>query len=80
MTAHELKDRLTKLHEFIDGESEQEMRERLRKIERTRNLSIWHDHSKVMNTGHMVFMVNVLYDEAPSTTRMKKCCKWVTEK
>ena len=64
MTAATLCQRLKELNEYKAGETEQEMRDQLIKTERTRHLSIWHDHSKVMNRGHMVFMVNALYDEA----------------
>ena len=48
------------------GESENsaDMRERLKRYERTRNFQIWHDGSVITNHGHIVFCINVLYDPA----------------
>ena len=40
------------------------MRERLKGIERTRHLKVWHDLSTIANHGHLVFMVSCLYDPA----------------
>ena len=46
----------------MKGESLQSMRDRLKVIERTRHLKIWHDLSRINNHGHLVFMVSCLYD------------------
>ena len=64
MSASDLVDRLHKLNETKDGEGIEEMRERLKEIERTRHLMIWHDLSTVANHSHLVFMVSCLYDPA----------------
>ena len=40
------------------------MKERLKQMERTRHLMIWHDLSTVANHSHLVFMATCLYDLA----------------
>ena len=77
MTESDLSLKLQKLNEYTEGEIDQQMRQRLMSIERTRHLSLWHDHSKVTNRGHKVFMVNALYDEALYYTdkEMEKKCR-----
>ena len=55
---------LKALNEYIEGESTESMRNRLKNIERTRHLKIWHDLSTIANHGHLVFMVSCLYDPA----------------
>ena len=40
------------------------MRERLKVMERTRHLLVWHDLSTVANHSHLVFMATCLYDQA----------------
>ena len=41
-----------------------ELKEKLKKFERTRNLQIWHEGSAIQNHGHILFCVNLLYDKA----------------
>ena len=64
MSASDLVDRLHKLNETKDSEGIEEMRERLKEMERTQHLMIWHDLSTVANHSHLVFMVSCLYDPA----------------
>ena len=37
---------------------------RLKKLQRTRHLCIWHNGSSIANHGHLMIMVNVIYDPA----------------
>lgn len=57
-------ERLTLLNEFDDADGLTKMRKKLKSLERTRHLAIWHDHSTVANHGHLLFMVSALYDPA----------------
>ena len=65
LSREELIEKLNFIGEFM-GESENsaDMRERLKRYERTRNFQIWHDGSVITNHGHIVFCINVLYDPA----------------
>ena len=47
------------------------MRKKLKKMERTRHLQIWHDHSTLANHGHILFMVSCLYDPAVHLTNLE---------
>ena len=64
MSVTEVENRLTMLNERNEGEDETEMRERLKVMERTRHLLVWHDLSRVANHSHLVFMATCLYDQA----------------
>ena len=64
MTRLDAVQRLTDLNEFDDSEGLTTMKEKLKSLERTRHLMIWHDHSTVANHGHLLFMVSVIYDPA----------------
>ena len=55
---------LQAVNEYKAGESTESMRKKLKDIERTRHLKIWHDLSTIANHGHLVFMVSCLYDPA----------------
>ena len=45
-------------------ESECEVKERLKAMERKRHLMIWGDNSTLLNHGHLLLTVNSVYDEA----------------
>jgi hypothetical protein len=64
MTRLDVVKRLTELNEFDDSEGLTTMKEKLKYLERTRHLMIWHDHSTVANHGHLLFLVSVIYDPA----------------
>ncbi len=64
MSKEECFNRLTVLNETKDGECEAEMKRRLKEMERTRHLLVWHDLSTVANHSHLVFMATCLYDPA----------------
>ena len=57
-------ERLDKLGELDLQENETERAEKLKKLERTRNLIFWHDASVIINHGYLLFTVNVIYDPA----------------
>ena len=60
----ELCNRLSLIGEFYKNEDKETMRDKLKGFERTRNFQLWHDGSSIANSGHIVFCVNVLYDQA----------------
>ena len=45
-----------------------EMKTNFKKYEITCHFQIWHDRSTIANHGHVVFPVNIPYDEAVSNT------------
>jgi hypothetical protein len=45
---------------MVDGENVDEMRKRLKEMETTRHLMMWHDLSTVANHSHLVFMVTCI--------------------
>ena len=47
-----------------DAEGPQQMKERLKALQKTRHMIVWSDHSSVMNHGHLLMTVNILYDPA----------------
>ena len=59
----QLKQRLYSINEFCT-EDLNDMKEKLKRYERTRCLQIWHDGSVINNHGHILFCVNVIYDSA----------------
>ena len=64
MTRIAASDRLQELNEFDDTQGLPAMREKLKGMERTRHLAVWHDHSSVANHGYLMFLACVLYDPA----------------
>ena len=64
MTRIEVASRLKELNELDETEGLTKMRKKLKSLERTRHLIVWHDHSTVANHGHLMFMISVLYDPA----------------
>lgn len=64
MSALHIGERLKAIGEYHENESEDTMRQRLKKIERTRYFKIWHDLSTIANHSHLVFMASCLYDPA----------------
>ena len=54
---------LKKINEAT-GDDTEEMRDRLKKLQRQRHWLMWHDHSTIANHGHMLFCVRELYDTA----------------
>ena len=53
---------LIKLHEHV--ESDEELREKLKSVSRTRLLKVWHDHSEIAGHSHLLVLVATVYDHA----------------
>ena len=64
MSREEVTRQLKNLNEYNEEDGLTKMRNKLMKMSRTRHLQIWHDHSTLANTGHIIFTVNCLYDPA----------------
>ncbi|KAL9977472.1 hypothetical protein ACROYT_G014878 [Oculina patagonica] len=64
MSREDVITQLTRLNEYNPDDGLTKMRKKLQKISTTRHLQIWHDHSTLANTGHIIFTVNCLYDPA----------------
>ena len=55
MSHSDIVDRLNLVNEMRDDQSEVEMRMRVKELERTRHLMIWHDLSTMANHSHLFF-------------------------
>ena len=67
MSKEQVYNRLTQLGEstnFPETANLDEMKEYLKCIERTRHLMLWADNSTLLNHGHLLLTVSVLYDQA----------------
>ena len=54
---------LSKASAAIDNElNDSQLRDILRKLERTRTLAVWHDHSTLLGKGYVLITVKILYD------------------
>ena len=61
MAFEEVEMKLKYLNELKEEEDFPIVKERLKQMERTRHLKVWHDLSTVANHSHLVFMVSCLY-------------------
>ena len=68
MTSEQLKTRLQLLHEYNGNMTDDELRQHLKKCERTRHWLIWHDHSSIASSGFMLFLVREVFDPAVHLT------------
>ena len=50
--------------EAVETNDCQYLMEHLKKLERTRHLSLWHDHSVVLSRGYILVTLSVIFDEA----------------
>ena len=64
MSEADLKVFLEQLHESTDGLEVCDLRERVLHLQRTRTISLWHDHSGILGYGYVLVTVQVLYDRA----------------
>ncbi|KAI8486075.1 hypothetical protein Bbelb_361750 [Branchiostoma belcheri] len=64
MEASLVKERLKELNEYDEDDCITNMRNKLKRIEHTRHITIWEDSSQVSNHGHMVYMTSTVYDPA----------------
>ena len=46
------------------------LKKRLKALERTRHLVLWHDHSSVLSRGYILITLNVIYDNAVFDDRL----------
>ena len=53
-----------------------QMKELLMKYERTKHFMIWADNSTIMNHGHIIYLVQCLYDPAFSFTPEEMKARW----
>ena len=56
--------RLAEVGELVETEALSTIRQKLKKMERTRHLAVWHDHSSVANHRYFLFLVGIMYDPA----------------
>ena len=49
-------------HEVNPGDTHEHLQTKLRDIQHTRTLAIWHDHSTILHTGYILFAIWVIYD------------------
>lgn len=67
MTAEQTDDRLSLLdehHNLPECATLTDKKDHLKQLERTRHLMLWADNSTLLNHGHLLLTVNVVYDEA----------------
>ena len=65
LSPEQIKKSLSDLHERVESNlSADELREKLKKINRTRLLKLWHDHSEVAGHSHILVLVAAVYDPA----------------
>ena len=65
LTQAEVQTKLSMLDESMNSENNLNgMRKYLKKLERSRNIQVWHDASTIANHSHILFSLNVLYDKA----------------
>ena len=69
MTRDELQVVLKLARQPVDSTDDKQLRELLRKIERTRTLAIWHDHSTLLGKGYVMVTAKILYDTAVFKTQ-----------
>lgn len=63
MSVDDLRDMMSKWNE-ISPDCEHELRERVKELQRTRSLALWHDHATLLGIGVVMVTVHVVYDPA----------------
>ena len=63
MSAQDIRDKLSQWNENIP-DSEDELRERFKMLQRTRTLALWHDHATLLGLGIVMITVHVVFDPA----------------
>ncbi|XP_019624951.1 PREDICTED: uncharacterized protein LOC109470439 [Branchiostoma belcheri] len=64
MTLDEIKNRLEHLNEETEGETEDDLRTHLKRVEATRHLAYWEDGACLANHGYILYLISTLYDPA----------------
>ena len=71
MTSDQMKTRLQVLHEDHENMTDHQLRQHLKRCERTRHWLIWHDHSSIASSGFMLFLVREVFDPAVHLTNQE---------
>ena len=71
MTPDQVKTRLQVLHEDHENITDHQLRQHLKKCERTRHWLVWHDHSSIASSGFMLFLVREVFDPAVHLTNQE---------
>ena len=65
LSTEEIKKILIELHERVElNLTIEELRDKLKKINRTRHLKLWHDHSEIAGHSYLLVLVAAVYDPA----------------
>ena len=70
MTHEQVVARLREINEYKENDNlnTEQLRQKLKSVQRHRHLLIWHDNSTVANHGYLLCLVSVLYDPAVHLT------------
>ena len=88
MSAIQLTEELTQKNIRLPHDTSlQNLREKLKKSERTRTIAIWHDHATILGHGYILVTAKILYDTAvfkpdakiPTTSQVKNIQAFVEE-
>ncbi len=60
----ELKMILQCVHESTEGMDEDQLRQRVKQLQRSRTISFWHDHSSILGQGYILMTMHVVNDLA----------------
>jgi hypothetical protein len=62
LSLEEIKTRFQRMAEKVQkDDTEETLRNKLKSLERTRNIKVWHDHSDVLNHTYVSFMVSYIF-------------------
>ena len=65
LSLEEIQTRFQRMGEKVQkDDTEETLRNKLKSLERTRNIKIWHDHSDVLSHTYVSFMMSYIYDKA----------------
>ncbi len=64
MPMDELRSKLENAGEASDSTSCAELQHKLKSLQRSRSLVLWHDHSTILGAGYILMTIHVLYDPA----------------
>ena len=71
----ELQQQLVHLNEPCTDEESEELRARLKEVERTRHWLVWHDHAGIGSNGLLLFLLREIYDPAIHLTNAEYMAK-----
>ena len=77
LTNEEIIQRFQRIEEIYEQEQSREVNtEKLKSMERTRYIKLWHDHSSILNHTYINFMVFFLYNKANFLNDMEYSAKF----